>query len=274
MIRRVVGDNFFLISQIAHARLAAEIAARIGNSTFGAPLPRATTLAAVRLHDAGWPAHDDLPTINANGEPMDVFEMPLEAALPIWAASTDAAVIADPYAGLLVSLHGLALAGRHVISPPNLAKTFALIKFQHREIEIQESLRKRLGLATDQSLTRGLAPPGRSAEEDLLLFNFEQLEFADQLSLNLCFDEARIPKFPRLFARSGCAACSIDFRRTERGFVVEPWVFDVAELTLEVEGRRVARTKYGSEGEFRQVFSSARSEIVGIHLYQGAVGIG
>ena len=112
MIRRDEANEFLLISQIAHARLAATLAAAVGNDKFAAPLPRGPVLKAVELHDEGWPLHDQSPTINARGEPTDVFEMALETALAIWSASTERAAAADPYAGLMVSLHGLSLSHR------------------------------------------------------------------------------------------------------------------------------------------------------------------
>src|ERR1700690_4327240 len=106
MIRRRDADGILLIRQTDHAHLAAELAAAIGNEQFAPAMPREAVLQAVELHDAGWTMHDDRPTMNARGEPTDVFEMPPAEALAIWSASTQAAAAVDPYAGLLVSLHG------------------------------------------------------------------------------------------------------------------------------------------------------------------------
>ena len=54
MIRREVGNEFFLITQDDHAHLAGELAKRFGNDRFTAPQPRESALTGVRLHDAGW----------------------------------------------------------------------------------------------------------------------------------------------------------------------------------------------------------------------------
>jgi uncharacterized protein DUF3891 len=157
MIRRDEPDGAFLITQIAHARLAVTLAAAVGNENFFTPLPREPVLTAVMVHDDGWRLHDDAPTIDEAGRATDAFEMPLETSLRIWSASTTEAAAAGPYAGLLVALHGLALAGyvKPLVDRPR-AETFALIKFQHAQIEIQESLRRRLGLRLDLPLNNGL----------------------------------------------------------------------------------------------------------------------
>ena len=73
MIRRRDENGLLLIRQVEHARLAAELAAAVGNDRFATALPRAQVLQAVELHDAGWPLHDDVPTVNPRGEPTDAL---------------------------------------------------------------------------------------------------------------------------------------------------------------------------------------------------------
>jgi hypothetical protein len=252
MIRRDEKDGYFLISQLAHARLAAAIAAAVGNEKFAAPLPRGQVLRAIELHDEGWSPQDEAPTVNQIGQPTDVFEMPLEAALPIWAASTDCAMAADPYAGLLVSLHGLALSQRAKprANAPR-SETFAMIKFQHAQIEIQESLRAKLGMRLDLPLMNGLADPGAAEEEDLLRANFRLLEFADLMSLNLCYGECRFPTLE--LGQSHLRAHS----KGSGVFFLEPWPFKEDVLELEVKGKRLARRKYGIDDDLRPAWSEA-----------------
>src|SRR3954471_14996863 len=69
MIRRHVGEEFFLIAQDDHAKLAGELARHFGNDRFARPEPQNEVIAGVSLHDAGWPLHDDEPTLNAGGLP-------------------------------------------------------------------------------------------------------------------------------------------------------------------------------------------------------------
>jgi hypothetical protein len=268
MIRRRTDGSFFLITQNAHAALAAELAGHIGNAEFAALAPRDTVLSAVKLHDAGWPVHDDAPTINAAGLPTDVFEMPATAALSIWSRSTQlAAAAGGPYAGLLVSLHGLALSLLIKPAATDTAATFALIKFQHRQIETQEEFRRELGLRTDQPLRHGLAEPGRSAEEDLLLFNFRLLQLCDQLSLNLCYEYVRLPVSEGIMPRPGEEPVTVLMSRDASGGVeVDPWPFDAALIELSVPARRVPARIYRDDEELRGKMAKAADHQIQLRL--------
>jgi len=111
MIRRRVGNEFWLFTQHDHALLSGELARHFGNEHFARPDPFDQSILGISLHDCGWPIHDDdAPTLNAKGEPLDVFETPPLLGVKVWSASADRAVARDPYAGMLVSLHALALS--------------------------------------------------------------------------------------------------------------------------------------------------------------------
>src|SRR4051794_6588820 len=104
MIRRRVGNEYWLITQHDHALRSGELARHVGNKLFDAPTESA--IKGISLHDCGWPLHDDQPTLNAKHQPIDVFESTHEIALKVWQAGSERAVEAgDDYAALLVSLH-------------------------------------------------------------------------------------------------------------------------------------------------------------------------
>jgi hypothetical protein len=260
MIRRRTADGILLIRQTDHARLAAELAAAVGNEKFAPPLPRAAVLQAIELHDCGWPLHDDRPTTNSRGEPTDVFEMPPAEALAIWTASTQKASEIDPYVGLLVSLHGMALS-LHIKPEKSRERSdiFSLIKFQHAQIELQEEFRRQLGMSNDLPLHNGLADFGSTPEEDLLRSNFSLLQFTDQLSLNLCFDECRFADV-ELFAQPGEQPRRLAVERRKDGaFSVEPWPFDRAALNLTVPARKIPYRRYASQEDLRSALSIAET---------------
>src|SRR5436305_1471158 len=108
MIRHRVADDFLLISQNDHAAFSGFLAQHIGNETLAPLAPQ--VIAAVAAHDAGWPLHDDNPTLNQSGQPLHIFEIPMRLATRIWSASVERAMPLGPYAALLVSLHQLALS--------------------------------------------------------------------------------------------------------------------------------------------------------------------
>src|SRR6476646_2312884 len=110
MIRRHVGDHqFWLIAQNDHALISGQLAGQLGNGDFSPPSSPSAVL-GIGLHDCGWPVHDEQPTLNSKNLPLDVFETPRHVGLRVWGESTDRAAARDDYAGLLVSLHSLALS--------------------------------------------------------------------------------------------------------------------------------------------------------------------
>ena len=276
MIRRDAGDDWLLITQVDHAALAGEIGRHFGNDLFARPQPRDDAVAAFSLHDAGWPLHDDNPTLNPHGQPLHVFESTLDIGLPIWTASADrAAQAAGPYAGLLVSLHSLLLStlfSRHLGSPDlpfgeRNRQQFLLNKFQHREIERQENLRKQLGLRTDVPLQYGLADPGTNAAEDNLRYNFRLLQAADRISLTLCCNGLLFPQIEEIHPRPGLPPINLQLRRASEDLVtISPWPCDTNELRFRVPARRLAKHAFSNEAEFQSAYAAAPREEVVIAL--------
>jgi hypothetical protein len=268
MIRREVGSEFFLITQHNHAILAGRLAEHIGNEKFARPAPWESTILATRLHDCGWPMHDDQPTLNPKGFPLDVFETPRSIALKVWAAAAQQVAVLNPYAGLLVSLHSLSLsilattftAGQHEkFDTAQLSERFEINKFQHREVERQETLRKQLGLRVDLPLTHGLAELNATDEDDQLIFNFRMLQAMDLISLCLCCTVPPADKSQDVFATPGDKPLQLTMHRDGNGaLIVDPWPFNVDEIILSVPAWRMVRREFKDASEFKESFSLAR----------------
>jgi hypothetical protein len=270
MIRRQIGDEFFLIAQHDHAILSGKLAEHFGNVRFARPSPWESVILAVRMHDCGWPLHDDQPTLNPRGLPLDVFETPRQIALKVWAASAQRTAAIDPYAGLLVSLHSLALSiltssldtsthGKFDAS--QLPERFEINKFQHREVERQEQLRRRLGLRTDLPLTHGLAEPHVSDSDDQLVFNFRLLQAMDLLSLGLCCTEPPAKKSQDVFAMPGGQSTHLKLERDAAdALIVDPWPFDIDRISLTVPTRRIPGREYRDQTDLLDALKIARLE--------------
>src|SRR5437016_2125182 len=238
MIRRPAGTDFLLIAQNDHAIFSGFLAGHIGNERFARPSSEAT--AAIAAHDGGWPLHDDNPTLNADGLPLHVFETSAPLATRVWSASVERAEALGPAAALLVSLHQLALSDFAIrqLRSANPRDRFELNKFQHRQIERQEQLRRQLGLRTDRPLQFGLAAPGQDAAEDLLRFHFRLLVLCDRLSLELCCGKELFPEIEAIHAKPGQLPLSIHTRLSDdRSLAVDPWPFDAPSLRAEVPCR-------------------------------------
>ena len=268
MIRRVAGDRFLLITQDAHARLSGRLAERYGNARFAAPEPRRAVVAAVGMHDCGWPLHDEQPTLNKEGLPVDVFETPLPLALKVWQAGVDRMEGEEAYARLLVSLHVLGLSAYAASHVHTRSEVFELNRFQHKQIEVQEQLRRALGLSTEIPLRLGMATDGKDEAEERLKRNHTILQAMDRLSLALCCTDVVFPKIENVVPKPGSAAVTLTFTRTgETAVKVEPWPFGAAVLTDEVAYRAVEARKYASVEEFREAHGKATVEMMELTVH-------
>lgn len=272
VIRREDQDAFLLITQHDHALIAAELAERFGDGgTFARPEPREAALRGVALHDCGWPLHDDQPTINKDGKPLDVFETLREIALPVWTASAEKAAAADPYAGLLVSLHVLSLSvfassqttfehEKFDLAEP--AAKFAVSKFQHREIERQENLRTQLGLRTDKPTHHKHPHEVTQKKEDQLTFNFRMLQAMDVISLAACCTTPPAKQTQDVMPRPGAAPIRLSVARRGNDVLVDPWPFDQPQVELKIPVCRIAARTYVDHDALRAAAKEGASEVL------------
>jgi hypothetical protein len=251
MIWQQQGRELVLISQHDHSRLSGEMARKVGNALFAPPSPFETVVHAIAEHDCGWVEEDKRPAIDLRGQPTHVFEADVLTSMSAWEKSVERVAAHDPYAGLLVSLHTMALANHAAARQPEPEDEFArqrvfrIRRFVHRQIEVQEQLRGRLDMRTDLPLRGGLAEQGRAAEEDLLRTNFFLLEFMDQVSLNLCFGRLVFQRVEMLYPRAGEGPLSARIGGdADRGMTLNPWPFNSPHLELEVPARRIPAGPY------------------------------
>lgn len=277
MIRRRAGNEFWLITQDDHARLAGQLATHFGNNDFARPLPQ--TLAAIANHDAGWPLHDDEPALNAAGLPLDVFETPRDIAHRVWLESARRAAAIDPYVGLLVTLHQFHLSAQSVphaapAPPPpfdvgQLREQFAINKFQHAMIEQIEALRRQINLSTDRPLRLGLADGWTNAAEDALRSNFRILQTLDGLSLAACCGRPPKNKIGPLHESIGAAEImlTVERSRPER-LSVSPWPFDRETIDFEVPYRAVPARMFYGVADLRSIYTAAEPKTFLLYVSQ------
>ncbi|MGH7175975.1 MAG: DUF3891 family protein, partial [Tepidisphaeraceae bacterium] len=222
MIRRTEPNAHCLITQHDHALLSGRLARQIGNKLFDPPHPLEPVCLGIGLHDCGWPLHDDQPTLNSRGLPLDVFETPREIALRVWQESVDRAYANDAYAGFLTSLHVLALSvpstspkrTPHPSWDMSDPKTrFEVNRFQHKQIEFQEHRRREMGMRTDIPLLHGLADDSTDPQEQTLVWHVRLLQCLDLVSLALCCTDIPVEFVKLVPTRSGGRVVSVKLRR-------------------------------------------------------------
>ena len=193
-------DEWLLIAQADHARLAGEMAASLANRDF--PALEAEVIQAISVHDDGWklidnPAH---PNKTSQGRPLSFFEESPKDIFHAWQGSISAAMQIGPLAGILVSDHFCRIArdfAHAPATPPEIAQV--LTTFVERENAQQEDLRER---------------QSRNADEINALVN--TLQFFDLLSLYICCGSQESIEFPQRFdqkvfrLRREAATCSME----------------------------------------------------------------
>jgi len=267
MIRRHVGDQFWLITQHEHALLSGRLAAAIGGAF--APLSE-RAVRGIALHDCGWPLHDDAPTLNSAGLPLDVFESPRTVAMAVWPESARRAAQEDPYAGLLVSLHALSLSIMASTPTPfahekfDLADPtarFELNRFQQSQVELQEHLRQKLRLRVDRPRVAGLAVSPDDDAERQLTYDFRLLQAMDKLSLGICCTQppadivSPMPNSP--------GGDDLPIRLTRDGdfdLLLRPWPFAEAKVTVQAPFRRVLAMPFAAATEYHKALAAASAE--------------
>ena len=277
MIRHRRGNEFLLVAQHDHALLSGQFVTHIGNGRFGPPRPYQETVDGISLHDCGWPLHDEHPTLNGKGLPLHVLESPMPIAITVWSESARRAGEKDPYTGLLVSLHVMALssiAQTNDRTPHERFKDardlFDLNKFQHRQAELQEALRRRLGMRTDVPLCHGLAKTGVEPDEDLLLFNYNLLKLCDRLSLDLCCSEPLFETIEDVYPSPGAATQTLSLGHPGAGaMTLKPWPFNVDRLEYDVPCRRVVALPFADEREFQSAYAAAPRDALHVRLAPG-----
>ena len=119
MFVRDMGHSWQIVLQPDHGELAGRLAAEWGGSAVGTPANQASLQVAARRHDDGWAVWEREPTINpGTPKPTGFLEVAVPSHLTFYRACIAAVAEQDPYAGLLVSMHGSGIyTGRYGTQP-------------------------------------------------------------------------------------------------------------------------------------------------------------
>jgi hypothetical protein len=263
MIRRDVTlpdgrPGWALISQVEHARIAAEVARAWNAEAFPLAVPHAELLAAVVHHDDGWLVWELRPTV-LEGRPRDFMEMPLDESLAIWRRSIAVAQTFGPLAAYAVGSHFAALSrwshekAGHSDEWRHLAEEFIVEQEElagERFAELLARAQCAVGPATGSGATLQVEVK-RNADRA-----WHALQFFDRVSLWLCCAERRevetidVPESlgaglgafrftPQLGGGSASAA-------GEAEITIEPWPLSVDRLEIATSAEAVPLANYES----------------------------
>jgi Protein of unknown function (DUF3891) len=243
MIVRDAGAAWQIVLQTDHADLSGQLA--------GAWAEKGERFASVeiaaRRHDDGWAVWERMPGLNpGNDRPRNFLDVQVLSHLAFYRAAIAAVSDQDPYAGLLVSMHGAGIYRQRYGRDPGLRLTFA--------DEVQEQVD---AFVAEQEA----GYPGRAAgvgvPEDRRWADYGLLQAFDRLSLYFCMRDVENGEAAEL---EGLRLQPLAPWRVR----VEPYPFTGRSVRFELL-RRVLPKRSWTEHEFREEFFGAdpeRTEIV------------
>ncbi len=218
MLIRDDGDSWLAIPQPAHALVSGQVARAWGNARFAPPDPYEAVCLGAEQHDVAWADWDLRPPLNADARRAASFlEAPFDERLEIWDGAPERMLAQDPFAALLVSLHGRNVHTLYVnaefLAP---AQRQAVTAYLQRQAALQERLLTLLGATREQA--------ERAAALVLCV---------DALSLRLChgWPEGDLP------AVDGTAIRFTPVSETEA--TLDPWPLGVQQLHVGLSARRM-----------------------------------
>lgn len=262
------GDRYRFVTQPEHARLAGLFAARWGNETFDRPEPLTPSLIAADTHDNGWWEYDLYPRLGDDGSPVGVADVPADAWTAIYETGIANAVEIDPYAGLLVSMHGTGLRRRRYGLAPSLpdrAAEFAgfIDREEARQRELLDQLRssgryRDHGWSADERLLAALHDEGEPPDGhgSPLWLDYRLLQAWDTLSLSLCRDYDRgrgtLDTVP---VGTGDRDVSVEHTALEDGeHRLDPYPFDESPVRTTVHARAVPKSAFGGTHDLTEAY--------------------
>jgi hypothetical protein len=227
------------IKQLDHAALAGRFAAEWGNDRFQAAEPRDAVLLAAARHDEGWREWDDEQRQDPErGRLLNFLDVGIEDYVELYARGIRRIADLDPYAGVLVSMHGTG----NVCGRWGTQRSIRLSRYDEdtwppvirRYVLEQERLQSELKLDLI-----GLNPTvRRSVFERGLWANYELLQAWDRLSLFLCradregaaqADPGSVPT-----SREGGETQALSVSSSAGTATVRPWPFGRREFEVEI----------------------------------------
>jgi hypothetical protein len=172
MIVRDRGDDWQVVLQTDHADLSGAFAAAWAER--GA---RHDSLAiAAARHDDGWAVWERSPRIDPeSGKPVNFLDVDVTSHLAFYRAGIAAITEQDPYAGLLVSMHGAGIYQQRYGRDPSLGLS--------RAAEVQELVD---GFVAEQEAAYAERIAQARVDDDQRWRDYELLQLFDRLSLYFC----------------------------------------------------------------------------------------
>lgn len=259
MIVTASADQYRLITQNDHSRQVGRLARHWGNDRFEPPAPHQSMIIAAAIHDNGWWAYDLQPRL-VDGAPGDILDVPADAWRSFYDRAAERTAEIDPYAGLLVSMHGAGVRRQRYgidSSLPDFSDEYAqfITDQEARQMDLMaemgDSARfQEYATAEERTFLADLhtagSADGLAAEATRIWTNYKLLQVWDQLSLYFCWnfslEEETLAPVP-----VGRGGEDVDLRiEPVDAFEarLDPYPFDTSPLSVPVPGRLIPNDDY------------------------------
>src|SRR5262245_49324807 len=172
MIVRDAGPIWQVVLQIDHADLSGAFARAWADR---GPRHESLSIAAAR-HDDGWAVWERSPRIDREtGKPVNFLDVDVRSHLAFYRAGIAAITEEDPYAGLLVSMHGAGIYQQRYGRDPALGLS--------RAAEVQELVD---AFVAEQEASHAGRAETLGVDDDQRWRDYELLQIYDRLSLYFC----------------------------------------------------------------------------------------
>ncbi|HEU4448590.1 MAG TPA: DUF3891 family protein [Gaiellaceae bacterium] len=261
MIVRDRGDDWQIVFQPDHADLSGQFARAWGNEEgFSVPSPLASVAVAAARHDDGWAVWERAPALDRDGvAPRNFLDVEVPSHLAFYRAMIAAVLDQDPYAGLLVSMHGAGIYRGRYGTQPSLKLTFAdevrgeVERFVAEQEELHGRLVARLGVPEEERWT-----------------NYRLLQVYDRLSLYFCLRDVEageadtVEPVPRdyLGAETAVAIEPAGPWRVR----LEPYPFAESPARFRLLRRLLTKRERSDDEAFRRELAAAAPEQVEITI--------
>lgn len=272
MIVAQTAEGYRFVTQPDHAAMVGSFADHWGNDAFEAFEPSLSVAIAAHVHDDGWWPRDRRPRLRDDGTPERFTEIPSTAWTGLYEEGIDAAVALDPYAGLLVSMHGSGLRRRRYGLSPDWPRTPpAYADFVANEETRQRALARDLAETPDGPVTEADLEVLESLHESgepstdvgsLLWHNYRLLQAWDALSLAFCTTVSP-PASPAVGPVPTVDGDDVELEiraREDGSFTMDPYPFDVDPFVTSVPTRTVRGETFDDESELVRAYYAAPRE--------------
>jgi hypothetical protein len=265
MLVRDRGETWQLVRQPDHADLSGQFARAWGGGAAEALRHGKHLALAATRHDDGWAVFDRRPAWDSGKEqPRNFLDVPIGSHLAFYRACIQVVTEEDPYAGLMVSMHGAGIYNGRYGTQPSLT----LSNVGGHEDEVR-------AFVAEQEETHPARKAALGVEDTECWTNYKLLQIFDRLSLSLCLREWESSDA----SADSIEPCPLGYSGTEATLRLEPlgpwrirldpYPFAESPARFTVVRKVLLKGRYEGNEDFRHAYFATRAELVDITVEEG-----